>query len=614
MRRSTALAVALAVACSTATVRGQVGGQGTLPSPYERGANSPAPAAPPPVTTAMPGGAAAPNASGSSSASAFAAQLPRTTTRYTAFEMGFSVEQMESPAVEVQLFISKDQGAKWDLYSRQAPSAGRFLFRATGDGEYWFASRTVDQRGRSFPDGPLRPEQAVIIDTTQPRLEFQATPGPAGEVLAEWRVFDPTLDPRSLRIEYQSAAGQPWQPVNIESPTEPGERHNLTGRTSWWPPESESPVNVRAEVRDQAGNATVVVRQVAIPKVAARGAAPNEAGPAPPVDRNAWQPPPSAGATTWPANNAIAATGGSANAAQVANQPSPPNSGSPQSQFTGANQPQRIPAQPASQERTTAQSIPGLPAQQPMPDHVRPGVADQATPANQSQPAVEEMVVLPSGVQPQMTNLRRFNLDYDVDSVGPEGVADVQLWVTRNGGQKWDYWGVDKDRTSPLNVEVDRDGIYGFSIVVIGNNGLASRQPQPGDLADLWVGVDSTAPTTRLTSANYGQGNEVGQLIIRWQADDPRLTERPVTLSFSDQANGPWTTIAASLPNNGQYNWPADPRLPEQIYLKIEVRDEAGNIGVDQLTEPIDVQGLTPKGRIRGFRPATTNNDATRGA
>ena len=41
----------------------------------------------------------------------------------------------------------------------------------------------------------------------------------------------------------------------------------------------------------------------------------------------------------------------------------------------------------------------------------------------------------------------------------------------------------------------------------------------------------------------------------------------------------------------------------------LEVRDEAGNIGFDQLREPIKVEGLEPKGQIRGFNPlpATSN-------
>jgi hypothetical protein len=57
------------------------------------------------------------------------------------------------------------------------------------------------------------------------------------------------------------------------------------------------------------------------------------------------------------------------------------------------------------------------------------------------------------------------------------------------------------------------------------------------------------------------------------------------------------------LPNTGQYFWEYDPRSPRQIFLRLEARDEAGNIGIDQLKEPIKVEGLEPKGQIRGFSP-----------
>src|SRR5690606_27754545 len=107
-----------------------------------------------------------------------------------------------------------------------------------------------------------------------------------------------------------------------------------------------------------------------------------------------------------------------------------------------------------------------LPPQQPVPDQVRPGVADRATthavPAH-AYPAVE----LPPGVKPEMTNAKRFNLDYDVTSVGPNGLADVELWATTDGGRRWDRWGKDPDRTSPFDVKVERDGVYGFRVVVV---------------------------------------------------------------------------------------------------------------------------------------------------
>ena len=68
------------------------------------------------------------------------------------------------------------------------------------------------------------------------------------------------------------------------------------------------------------------------------------------------------------------------------------------------------------------------------------------------------------------------------------------------------------------------------------------------------------------------------------------------------------TPIATALPNTGEYFWEYDPRSPRQIYLRLEVRDDAGNVAIDQLTEPIKVEGLEPKGQIRGFKPAGENN------
>jgi hypothetical protein len=130
---------------------------------------------------------------------------------------------------------------------------------------------------------------------------------------------------------------------------------------------------------------------------------------------------------------------------------------------------------------------------------------------------------------------------------------------------------------------------------------LATSTPQPGDAADIWVKIDLTTPKARLTGAAYGQGEAAGKLDIRWEAEDESLGSRPVTLSLSDRSDGPFTPIATGLPNSGQYYWEFDPRSPRQIYLRLEVSDEAGNVAIDQLMEPIKVEGLEPKARIRGF-------------
>ena len=47
--------------------------------------------------------------------------------------------------------------------SSEHPLAEALVHRAEGDGEYWFAVRTVDKSGRAWPEGPYQPELRVIV-------------------------------------------------------------------------------------------------------------------------------------------------------------------------------------------------------------------------------------------------------------------------------------------------------------------------------------------------------------------------------------------------------------------------------------------------------------------
>ena len=86
-----------------------------------------------------------------------------------------------------------------------------------------------------------------------------------------------------------------------------------------------------------------------------------------------------------------------------------------------------------------------------------------------------------------MTNQRRFQLDYDIESVGPSGVAKAELWVTRDGGRNWSSAGIDRDKKSPHVIDAPGEGIFGYRMVIESGNGLAGRPPQSGDLAEVWV-------------------------------------------------------------------------------------------------------------------------------
>ena len=219
-------------------------------------------------------------------------------------------------------------------------------------------------------------------------------------------------------------------------------------------------------------------------------------------------------------------------------------------------------------------------------------------------PRPAESIEPPTGQRPRLTNSRRFSLDYDMQTVGPEGVSAVELWGTTDGGRTWTKWGADPDKASPFDVEVNHEAIYGFRIVIVGKNGLATSTPQAGrrgrhlgrhrsDAAHGQAHRRGLWPGRSRRQARYplaGRRHESGQ--------PARSRCRSATAPTARSRPSP-----PACPTPGQYFWEYDPRSPRQIFLRLEVRDDAGNIAIDQLTEPIKVEGLEPKGQIRGFNP-----------
>jgi hypothetical protein len=231
-----------------------------------------------------------------------------------------------------------------------------------------------------------------------------------------------------------------------------------------------------------------------------------------------------------------------------------------------------------------------------------PAIGRKFTPGESSD-AGPTLPTPPPPERPRMVNSRTFELEYDIDSVGPSGIGRVELWGTRDGGKTWRSFGVDTDKRSPMPVSVNEEGVYGFRVMVANGVGLGGKPPVAGDPPDLTIGVDLTKPTARIVSAKQGVDAEAGQFVISWQADDQMLAARPVSLLFSENRGGPWLPIAAGLENTGRYAWPMDNRTPGRIYLRLEVRDEAGNVGWDESSEPLIIDQSHPTIRIRSIRP-----------
>lgn len=206
---------------------------------------------------------------------------------------------------------------------------------------------------------------------------------------------------------------------------------------------------------------------------------------------------------------------------------------------------------------------------------------------------------------PLVVNTQTFDVEYELQAVGSWGVGKVELWGTQDEGATWQSFGIDTDNHSPLRVTVPQNGTYGFRIQVEGANSIGTRPPQSGDKPELVVMVDSEQPQAEIVAVEPGDGNAVQQLRIRWRVEDTNLEPRPIGLSYSSYAEGPWSTIAAGLENTGAYVWQIERHIPGRFFLRLEARDTAGNVAAYETPQPIELNQPQPTGTLRTIRPVT---------
>jgi hypothetical protein len=129
---------------------------------------------------------------------------------------------------------------------------------------------------------------------------------------------------------------------------------------------------------------------------------------------------------------------------------------------------------------------------------------------------------------------------------------------------------------------------------VIDGPALSQNPPVSGDRPQVWVEVDQTRPTVAFTEVKAGYADQAPAITIQWKARDKNLGGHPITLSYSEKEDGPWQPMAANLENSGRYVWPLRPGLPPGIYLRLEAKDLAGNVGVVRTPSPVQVDLSRP--------------------
>ena len=129
-------------------------------------------------------------------------------------------------------------------------------------------------------------------------------------------------------------------------------------------------------------------------------------------------------------------------------------------------------------------------------------------------------------------------------------------------------------------LDLPGDGLYGLSLAV--GDGAAATPPAPGELPDWWVEVKTNKPVAQIT----GVHPENGVMIITWTATDACLKAEPIDLYYAARPDGPWLPIAQGLRNDGSYRWTMAGNMGNEIYVRMEVTDRAGNVTECQTPRP----------------------------
>jgi hypothetical protein len=542
-----------------------------------------------------------------------------------AFRIPFHINaEAQARIKEVQLWVSEDSGFHWEPKSRTTPDLGKFTFRTSHDGEFWFATRTVTVDGEYSPpmSHTVEPSMKVVVDTVPPSLVLEPDGRRGSRAAVRWEAKDEHLDLKTLVLEYQVEGAREWRRVPVQRPA-------LIGAQSWDAGTADS-LRVRAYVADKAGNeadAEIVMGEGTaglpdvttidpessappIDRISGHGGSLIAEGPGfPPVQESpSLDPGPPARPGPRRAFAKRTRVDGSASAGSF---PAAPDrdrgSGGQSGGFTGEV------SMPAT--ASPAAAVPPFTNPFPLDDRAR-STADLGSggtvPATVTDPNSSRDGSPSPGNRTILAPRPRFKVQYAVEDAGPNGPATVELWITQDGGRTWIRRGEDPDKISPLEVDLGGEGTFGITLVARSASGLGDQPPAPGDPPQTWVEVDSTPPTVQLYPPQIGTGPHAGKVAIGWRASDLHLAARSVSLLWRpDQPGAAWQPIVTDQESVGQYIWTVPPSFPARFHIRVEAIDSLGHRGAAETPDgsPIIVDRSRPRSRIIGLDPNARAGD-----
>jgi len=209
----------------------------------------------------------------------------------------------------------------------------------------------------------------------------------------------------------------------------------------------------------------------------------------------------------------------------------------------------------------------------------------------------------------QMVSDRLVTFEYEVTKLGPSGLGSVEVYMTRDEGRTWQRTPVQQPANSALaldgrggagpqrhtvTLQLEQEGLYGFYLVVKNGAGVGKPAPQPGEPPQIRIELDTTAPVANLFMPELDPQQD-NAVILSWSCTDRNLAPNPIMLEWAERKDAAhWETIGTDLPNTGRFLWKLPKDIPANVYLRLTVRDLAGNVGVAETPQAILIDLVYP--------------------
>jgi hypothetical protein len=216
----------------------------------------------------------------------------------------------------------------------------------------------------------------------------------------------------------------------------------------------------------------------------------------------------------------------------------------------------------------------------------------------------------------QVVNRRQVRLEYEVTKSGSSGIGSAEVYVTLDEGLNWALAATEPVTLSPADaagvgpqrmgvmLPLTQEGIvHGFTLVVKSKAGLGRPAPQRGEPPQIRVELDATPPDASLLNV-AADPNRKEALVINYKATDRNLANMPVQLEWAERRDGPWHAVSeGEMSNSGRFLWTVPQLVPPSVYMRLTVKDKAGNVAIAQTPDPLLVDLHVPEFNVLGIQP-----------